>query len=516
MSDNSRSEFWKGFWSLTSNEESIRLGQVRFWAILETVVAIGVFWYLALRFETLWILYSSMAIAPLLFLRSEEAVKQGARWFDEGMLNSVKIDAYRYNMYKLFFIAVCNIAVFSVFYYFELFENFKSNFYFSLAIIYGCIAYSADMIRPYLYEVTLEKLMEKGIRSKIFAAFALLAIGNIFYMILSGSYFIFYGYFIVCIAYGLAQCISSIIIGFDSSKSLYFSKIDLAISAYFYETLCKIFANLKFFKRGYEAVPKNIENLILRSTFIRKPEILPGLLPDHEAQANEYFVKMHTNIFHGKTREQKVDGILMLIVMPILFAPGILYRFFLKSTLWFWWILYFIGGAPRVDGGATGLKKDILDKRYSRHKHFVAIFCAVIFLSANVFKPFVINQLSGTPFLPVIAAVFVVDWQSIPFLPILAGLSSTLGIVTWYWADSIARDSELPARQARVGRHLQWIAHLIQWKFALSLLFLALTMTYIALYANVRWGIFPVSDWAFGWLSFLYGEYAAVLRPPKL
>jgi hypothetical protein len=72
-----------GFWSLLTTDESIERGQINFWAILETTLAIVAFWYVALHWETFFLLYSSLLIAPLLLLRSEASTKQGVKWLEE-------------------------------------------------------------------------------------------------------------------------------------------------------------------------------------------------------------------------------------------------------------------------------------------------------------------------------------------------------------------------------------------------------------------------------------------------
>jgi hypothetical protein len=46
----------KGFWSLVSDDESVARGQINFWAIVETLLAIGVFWWVALKWETFFLL----------------------------------------------------------------------------------------------------------------------------------------------------------------------------------------------------------------------------------------------------------------------------------------------------------------------------------------------------------------------------------------------------------------------------------------------------------------------------
>ena len=74
-----------GFWSPFSNEESVARGEVRFWAIFETLVAMAVFWWVAVRYETFLLLTTSLFVAPLLLLRSDESTRLGVKWIDNGM-----------------------------------------------------------------------------------------------------------------------------------------------------------------------------------------------------------------------------------------------------------------------------------------------------------------------------------------------------------------------------------------------------------------------------------------------
>jgi hypothetical protein len=60
------------FWSPFSDEESVARGEIRFWAIVETVLAIAVFWWIAIRWEKFTLLTTSLFVVPLLLLRSEE------------------------------------------------------------------------------------------------------------------------------------------------------------------------------------------------------------------------------------------------------------------------------------------------------------------------------------------------------------------------------------------------------------------------------------------------------------
>lgn len=68
-------------WVWRSSLESRAADQVSVWAICETVLAVILYWWIAIRFDTSLHLVSSVVIAPLLLLRSPESIKDGVVWF---------------------------------------------------------------------------------------------------------------------------------------------------------------------------------------------------------------------------------------------------------------------------------------------------------------------------------------------------------------------------------------------------------------------------------------------------
>ncbi|HEX9170150.1 MAG TPA: hypothetical protein VF886_14705 [Roseiarcus sp.] len=58
---------------------------MRFWAIVETLAAMAVFWWVAVRYETFLLLTTSLFVAPLLLLRSDESTRLGVKWLGEGV-----------------------------------------------------------------------------------------------------------------------------------------------------------------------------------------------------------------------------------------------------------------------------------------------------------------------------------------------------------------------------------------------------------------------------------------------
>ena len=67
---------------LVSNKESVARGEVSILAIVETLLAIALVFYLSAHFNTLRWLAVAMCVSPLLLLRTEESTRLGIEWFD--------------------------------------------------------------------------------------------------------------------------------------------------------------------------------------------------------------------------------------------------------------------------------------------------------------------------------------------------------------------------------------------------------------------------------------------------
>lgn len=67
-----------------SSKESVAKGEVSVLAIVETLCAIALVFYLSSHFNTLRWLAFAMCVSPLLLLRTEESTRLGIEWFDLG------------------------------------------------------------------------------------------------------------------------------------------------------------------------------------------------------------------------------------------------------------------------------------------------------------------------------------------------------------------------------------------------------------------------------------------------
>ena len=67
---------------LVSNKESVARGEVSILAIVETLLAIALVFYLSAHFNTLRWLAVAMCVSPLLLLRTEESTRLGIDWYN--------------------------------------------------------------------------------------------------------------------------------------------------------------------------------------------------------------------------------------------------------------------------------------------------------------------------------------------------------------------------------------------------------------------------------------------------
>jgi hypothetical protein len=70
-------------WVFWSTRDSINNDIPSITAIIETALAVTIYWWIAVRFETYLPLLISIAVAPLVLLRSDESVALGGRWFEQ-------------------------------------------------------------------------------------------------------------------------------------------------------------------------------------------------------------------------------------------------------------------------------------------------------------------------------------------------------------------------------------------------------------------------------------------------
>jgi len=515
----------KGFWSLQSDEESLSRGQINFLAVIESISAIIGFCYVSLKYETFFPLYTSLFIAPLLFLRSEASVRQGATWFNEGLLTfklptqpAARESARIALKQRCMWIGAGIGTVVSVVASYPLATlflvshdgeyGFQRGLLFCLAMtnFAGAGAGSISIFGAGVGSETGAAAEARELASTVTEA--LYGTGAVFVMVaLAGAV----AGTVAGTGAGAGAIVGAFVIAimatsFGGELGIFF------IPGYIFgiwacSVVIRIIATTKFLLDGYMEAPLNIERLAFRTSPFHLPELMPGLSASHYLSIKN----LHRSLFHDIKTGNIIEGIVLIIIFPIIFIPGWIYRFVLKSTLIFWWILYFVGGAPRIKDGIDGLRADAYRKAISWILLALAAFSIAGFFLGTPLTAQIKNHRSVAPLLSSAALLFLVDWSEVHAFQWVTIISSVLTLSVALWTHSLVVDrNEVPGRAEGIAKSLPRLGYLVKWKSAVGALSIALTMLYFGLYANALHG-WPVSPWAASWLQWLYGGTADAL-----
>lgn len=546
-----------GFWSLVTSDESVKRGQINFWAIAETLLAIVAFWYVALHWETFFLLYSSLFIAPLLLLRSETSTKHGAKLLENGFFppklperplglkTERKPLVYSWAWIGL---AVALGVLFAIGY-----PAAKSIFSGQLgwagiwrgaAFVYVLTIVAAALAVALAEAVALTAalvvsgmgaalivLFEGGTGAPVGALLAALAAALTGLVTLTIANALAYngavaragtlpaaamqigsGFFHIMM-YGVVRSA-----GFGwvpiAAAALYFVPI-LLLSVLLASVFFRSYASILHFFDCYAAMPLNLRRLSFFTAPGHAPELLPGLPSGHHLRFGSMATKGKDHLaergFSGKFL-----GVAYILMIPIWFIIGWGYRVVLKSTLWLWWVLFFIGGAPNVADGIAGVRADTYRKMSSWILIAVAVFTLVAFFFGKALKPLIVNHLNDASLIGPVALIALIDWKAISIFQWVLLLSSTLTISVVVWTHNLVVDeSEVPGRKNKVEKQLRRLGYLLNWKTGIGMLSIALLMAYVAFYANATHHWLPISKWVFEWLTWLYGDNAKALLLPS-
>jgi hypothetical protein len=267
-------------------------------------------------------------------------------------------------------------------------------------------------------------------------------------------------------------------------------------------------ATARYAREGYRRLPTNVQRLALCMTPLQQPDLLPGLPAEHALRFNLFLGVLFSRFGASDEAIDRFKYVAISVFAFIIYVPAWAYRFVLKSTLWFWWILLVIGGAPRVDGGIEGLRADAYRKAWPWVGIATALFSLAMFSANWLAAPLAKNFVVG-PKLPLAVALLVlVKWKSIPVVTYITVGSVLTTFAVGFWTQAVYTDSHNPLRAARVDAQLPWLGHLVKWKSGFGAIGIVLLMLYFILYANAIHHYLPVSNWAAGWLRWLYGMAA--------
>ena len=368
-------------WVWFSTHETIENEILSVTAVLETVIAVPLYWWIALKVGIVWPLAISVAIAPLVLLRSDASVQRGIRWMQTFATRESPIKFERQKEATTF-LCLLPLVCFALIFVAHLTNIIEWNIFVSTLLIFLpstiLMAISTIMIAIYNIAVFDWEVSESDDISatewiKLFAVIP----------------FVF--------GFALATLIISIVI--------------------------RAFFSIAEWRSTIPSLPKNFRRVIFSSSPAHIPELVPGADKAHRKFTIDWFIE---DIFDKNKKTigdfiGKACGIIMIFIM---FFPAWLYRFTIKSTSWFWWPLAFLGGDLQRATNPKVFHWQVMGSLWAKASIGVALGTLLAFTAANLYPVLFLEN----PLLTPIGYLLLVDWSIRPPSQILALLGALLSV----------------------------------------------------------------------------------------
>jgi len=370
-------------WMWWSTRDSFNNDVPSVTAIIETMLAVVLYWWIAITFETYWPLIIGAATAPFVLLRSDESVK-----FGQAHLRSLawRIAPNRFDGLTLGWyagIAACSLLIVGT--SFGVIAEILGPQQFRLDIDSwpdGNLA--RGVLVPFwlttiLTGVTIVSIaLFGGARSALVLAFislsvlvfagALLALfGAVMFgldillipvellsVVLGENEILFISFLHCVVSLGVLVWLSRVSSFFSSLVSFYFTATMLGpvlIAVNFGLSVLRAWAVIRNFFDGVRNLSKNFRRLVLCSSPLQIPEVFPGA-----AQVGAFDFMFWVKIVQenwvktsqGNDDEPRSKVAVSYAVIVFWFLPVWIYRLTIKSTAWLWWPLAFIGAPAKA------------------------------------------------------------------------------------------------------------------------------------------------------------------------
>jgi hypothetical protein len=306
----------------------------------------------------------------------------------------------------------------------------------------------------------------------------------------------------------------------------------------------RITATAVFWREGLKSMPENFRILILCVSPSQVPELIPGLhgttsflsffgfrrfvteidmrnwnpfnwLVRVPAKLARILLKEHGGheTFIPRSVDRATKEIVYIISALFAFAPAWAYRFTIKSTIWFWWPLAFIGGDLSLAAKPDLLRWNLIGSLWAKTSILIACLSLLAFIWTNAFLDGTIFE--KNPLITPIGYFLLLDWRLQPW-QVCAILASAMSVVLVFWMNDIAgrfriaKETGDTTLQTTVMIELGWMERFARLRSLFVLSFWFLVAAHALLYLNSQMCTVHLSDSVQRLAQTVYGN-----RTPK-
>lgn len=429
-------------------------------AIVETLIAVPLYWIIAVKFETYLPLLIAAAVAPLVLLRSDKSVSLGTKWFTEWALATRRsLDREPRARIPVSPVTLTAILVATVITYLlatHFLPGLKNERAMAAAFSIGWLALTLAIAVVVAGAQAVGG--EAAISAVVAGAIAVASTGAVTLVGAGASAESVWGFIfgilsgcasaalavsgapavMFAIAIGLAL-LAGATAGTSSVVratltlvvplfSLFASPVILGFSlgVFLASLIVRIGATLRYLVVGLRSLPDNFRRLVLCISPRQEPELVPGLAMHVTGYTLiDLLGEFRNKISTGDFSERAYSVLFYVPMIIIWFAPAWLYRITLKSTAWLWWPLAYLAGPLSRAYDPDEFQRTTVGSLWAKTSIVLALITICGFIIANII--FTGAFLESNPLITVLGYAFIIDWSAVfPYQIItlvLAGLS---------------------------------------------------------------------------------------------
>lgn len=497
----------KKSWVFFSNPASIQAGTLSLLAVLETVVAVAVYWLIAWKWETHLHLLVSTCIAPLLLLRSDTSVQEGVEWFDAYTQDGTKIrptgTPVRFWGIVSLSATIAGLCVYMASH--ELLLGHAGWSLFGRAFLLGGTAFLIAVAVAGAVAIAVAGAGAGVVAVLVAGAVAGAGTGAVAGVgAVAGAVAVAVAVAVVGAVVG-AVAGTGAIAGAIAGEGLVIFFIPLFVGVLLRSLAIRFTCTLRHLPLGLQAMPNNWWQILMVIDLKHPPEILPGLDASHKFS----FLTIRGEAF---SKQYIFNRITYIIILIIWFPPALLYRWSLKSTCWLYWPLVYLSTKPRWNTtGKTDAEIFLKTLHTSRMETLRRWTASAVLVSALVSSVSGHWNMLGQPFAHMLILVHWVRFDLTAMAPWqwCALLGAIITVTLFFFSDRVKIAWETIQKtdpQTLPVPHLMKILHgLVKVRNISTWIFLSLAVGYVYLaVTNIDPNQLP------GWLFFLkvlYGDY---------
>jgi len=418
-----------------SSKQSLENREVSFLAIIETIIAVGLYWYIAFYFDFYWHLIISIGITPFLLLQSTKSIEDALSLFKDNKGREFK-NLFVEQLYKI--VALIIIIVLSAPLFMVGYSNWTVNFLVQLFVmlIFAGILVGIAVALDSKKDKT--ESQEDSTKNRIEDIIVLLLI----------------------IPLGTGIGIGSVVT---------FSTIKII----------SVFTNLL---EGYRNIKSNWFYLVFVQDMKKIPEVMTGIESDSEIKEIYKISKLVSLIMKsGNIFRRILSAVLFVSLYPF----AVFYRLSIKSTFWFYIPLLIVVRIPDLNNSSQVGK--FLSEQYQTLWAWLRGFLAfgtILAFTITYFNYYTFSEVNNIPFIAVVSMLYL-DFSSIEVWKVFQLLVALLTIGLFLYANAIRVPSvsnNIPLKNDYRVMTIYYLNSLRNW---ISLFYFISAFIFLAYYFRV-------------------------------